>query len=203
MTFPADYGNSVLRFSGHVLGWFAVAYIYENVVEYVWHRAMHLPWCYRTMHKYHHTYKAPEPFDDLYIHPLEAAGYYCILHSPAFLFPQPLWSYLLYMAWMGATGVLDHSGVKLELPFDIYDTEAHGASSSEDCQLPNMTFWLPSAFLSNFWVFPQTCIIQRRPSTLASRTYSWTCCAGPTLGRFSEWNSMPWRHEAVQSVHSG
>ena len=34
----------------------------------------------------HHYYKSPQPFDDMYIHPLEALGYYLILYSPAFVF---------------------------------------------------------------------------------------------------------------------
>lgn len=37
----------------------------ENVSEYYWHRLMHLPWFYRTCHRYHHFYKAPTPFDDM------------------------------------------------------------------------------------------------------------------------------------------
>ena len=39
---------------------------------------MHLPWFYKRFHKMHHHYKAPRPFDDLYIHPLESFGYYLI-----------------------------------------------------------------------------------------------------------------------------
>jgi sterol desaturase/sphingolipid hydroxylase (fatty acid hydroxylase superfamily) len=42
-----------------------------NVLEYYWHRMMHLPWCYRRMHKLHHFYKSPVPFDDMFIHPVE------------------------------------------------------------------------------------------------------------------------------------
>ena len=37
----------------------------ESVTEYYWHRMMHLTWCYKTCHRYHHFYKAPEPFDDM------------------------------------------------------------------------------------------------------------------------------------------
>ena len=48
----------------------------HQIEEYYWHRLMHLPWFYVRFHKLHHHYKSPEPFDDLYIHPLEALGYY-------------------------------------------------------------------------------------------------------------------------------
>lgn len=33
-----------------VLGW-------QSILEYWWHRLMHVPWCYRRMHKFHHYYK--------------------------------------------------------------------------------------------------------------------------------------------------
>lgn len=73
------------------------------------------------MHKFHHFYKSPEPFDDLMIHPLEAFGYYLQLYAPPFLFAMPLSSFLLYMSICGVCGVLDHSGVKLSVP-GLYDT---------------------------------------------------------------------------------
>ena len=33
------------------------------------------------LHRHHHFYKSPQPFDDLCIHPLEAFGYYVILYG--------------------------------------------------------------------------------------------------------------------------
>ena len=59
------------------------------------------------MHKYHHEYKSPVVYCDLFIHPLEAIGYYCILYSPAFILKNiPKESFLLYMAILGVFGVL-------------------------------------------------------------------------------------------------
>jgi sterol desaturase/sphingolipid hydroxylase (fatty acid hydroxylase superfamily) len=101
-----------------------LAVVYENVVEYYWHRLMHLPTFYRIFHKIHHYYKSPEPFDDMYIHPLEAFGYYCILYSPPFLFSIHYYTFFAYMMIMGICGVLDHSGVKIEIPF-LYNTIDH------------------------------------------------------------------------------
>jgi len=100
------------------------AYIYENIMEYYWHRSMHLPVMYRLFHKIHHFHKRPEPFDDLYVHPIEVAGYYCILYSPAFIFPFHAYSYFTYMVIMGLTGVLDHSGVPVHIP-GIYNSDDH------------------------------------------------------------------------------
>jgi len=51
-----------------------IAILYQSIIEYYWHRMMHWNLFYKLMHKYHHYYKSPEVYDDLYIHPLEAFG---------------------------------------------------------------------------------------------------------------------------------
>ena len=107
-----------------VIGQFLFAVIYESVVEYYWHRLMHWPFFYKHMHKFHHSYKSPEPWDDMYIHPLEAFGYYCILYGPPFLFPIHSYAFVGYMIVMGLCGVFDHSGIKIECP-GIYNTVDH------------------------------------------------------------------------------
>lgn len=89
----------------NIIKYFFIAFIYENIIEYYWHRAMHLSLFYKTFHKYHHYYKYPEPFDDMYIHPLEAIGYYMILLSPPFLFNMHIYSFLMYMIVMGVWSV--------------------------------------------------------------------------------------------------
>ena len=108
------------------LGEVMMAILWQSVLEYYWHVVMHWPFFYKHMHKWHHTYKAPELFDDMYIHPLEAVGYYCILYSPPFLpFLQlHVLSFLAYMAIMGICGVLDHSGISMRIP-GLYDTRDH------------------------------------------------------------------------------
>lgn len=105
---------------------FIVSIMYESIMEYYWHRIMHLPWFYQTFHKLHHYYKSPQPFDDLIVHPLENFGYYLIMYSPPFImYPYlPIYSFILYMIYIGLTGVLDHSGIYLEIPF-IYNTKEH------------------------------------------------------------------------------
>jgi sterol desaturase/sphingolipid hydroxylase (fatty acid hydroxylase superfamily) len=102
-----------------------IAVLYQSIIEYYWHRMMHLKWFYATFHKLHHAYKAPEIWDDMYIHPLEAFGYYCILYAPPYLFQcqcnhMHILSFVLYMVIMGICGVLDHSGVSLALILPFY-----------------------------------------------------------------------------------
>ena len=134
------------RLSG-VVGTFCLAVGWQSVLEYYWHRLMHVPFFYKNFHKVsllkraeslslvtsslltcfsqmHHSYKSPQPFDDMYIHPVEAVGYYCILYSPPFVFPLHVYGFVLYMAIMGVCGILDHSGIKLGF-LGIYNTEDH------------------------------------------------------------------------------
>eukprot|EP01119_Soliformovum_irregulare_P007189 TRINITY_DN1958_c0_g1_i5.p1 TRINITY_DN1958_c0_g1~~TRINITY_DN1958_c0_g1_i5.p1 ORF type:complete len:176 (-),score=21.97 TRINITY_DN1958_c0_g1_i5:12-539(-) len=108
-------------------------FVWQSVLEYYWHRTMHLPWFYIRLHKVHHYYKSPEPFDDLYIHPLESFGYYCILYSPAFIIPVHVTSFIFYMSIVGLTGVLDHSGVYFSFP-GFYNTRDHDTHHAKfDC----------------------------------------------------------------------
>ena len=121
---------------------FIAAVAMESVLEYYWHRAMHWRWCYRTCHRIHHASKAPSPFDDMLIHPLEALGYYCILYSPAFFIPMHVSAMCAYMAVMGLAGVLDHSGVRAVLP-GLYATADH----DEHHRLVNVNFSFPFPWL--------------------------------------------------------
>ena len=56
------------------VGVFVMAMLQQQVLEYYWHRFLHLPTPYAYIHKVHHFYKSPEPFDDMYAHPFEILG---------------------------------------------------------------------------------------------------------------------------------
>mmetsp|Transcript_1148 Transcript_1148/g.2090 ORF Transcript_1148/g.2090 Transcript_1148/m.2090 type:complete len:167 (+) Transcript_1148:112-612(+) len=132
VTEASSRGFTSISFGETVLGSFelwplVLAVTWQSVAEYYWHRVMHWPSVYKRLHKLHHHYKAPQPFDDLFIHPVEGFGYYCILYSPVIALPRlPLGSFLVYMAIMGLCGVLDHCGVRIELK-GIYSTMEHDA----------------------------------------------------------------------------
>ena len=123
-------GGSVLHGGGGGGGWAAAAgalalsVSLQSVLVYYWHRAMHTRWLYAALHRHHHFNRAPTPFDDMLIHPLEAAGYYCILYCPAFIVRQHWAAFLAYMAIMGVAGIADHSGVRVSLP-GVYDSADH------------------------------------------------------------------------------
>ena len=120
----------------------ALSILWQCVLEYYWHRMQHLPFCYRWMHKLHHFYTSPQPFDDLLIHPLEAAGYYVILYSPAFVIPQSLWSFLCYMTVMGVCGVVDHAGIRVQCG-GVYDSAEH----DEHHRLFTVNYSFPFTFM--------------------------------------------------------
>ena len=101
-----------------------LAVAWQSILEYYWHRLMHTKYCYKRMHKYHHANKSPEPFDDMYIHPLEAFGYYCILYSYPVLFECHFYAFIAYMIIMGLCGVIDHSGIRVRIPY-LYDSRDH------------------------------------------------------------------------------
>lgn len=114
----------------------------QSFFEYYWHRIMHWPYFYMMFHKHHHHYKSPEPFDDLYIHPVEAFGYYCILYSPPFVFRCHYISFILYMQIMGICGVLDHSGIKFCFPL-LYNSIDHDLHHSKF----NVNYAFPFPFM--------------------------------------------------------
>ncbi|CAM9763572.1 unnamed protein product [Laminaria digitata] len=148
-------GGCVWRFAvGLVL-----ALAWQSVLEYYWHRLMHLPAFYARLHKYHHFYKSPEPFDDMMIHPLEAFGYYLQLYSPPFLFSMPMSSFVAYMVVCGTCGVLDHSGVAFSVP-GLYDTAGDARAEA----------W--TIILGRFF-FPRNAV-QQKPTPMGRRLYGRT-----------------------------
>ncbi|OQR88019.1 sterol desaturase [Achlya hypogyna] len=100
------------------------ACVFENTIEYYWHRILHTRAMYTRIHKVHHHYKRPRPFDDMYMHPCEGMAYYWVLYGPPFVLPMHLHSFVVYMVLMGTFGLLDHSGVPVRIPF-VYDTRDH------------------------------------------------------------------------------
>lgn len=109
---------------------FSGAVVLQSLLEYYWHRMMHLQFFYKHFHKYHHHYKSPEPWDDMYIHPVEAFGYYCILYCPPFVFPMHYVAFIAYMIVMGLCGVIDHSGIHFEIP-GLYNSADHDRHHSK------------------------------------------------------------------------
>ncbi|KAG5181310.1 hypothetical protein JKP88DRAFT_195989 [Tribonema minus] len=106
--------------------WALAAVAWQLTAEYYWHVMNHTPFFYRRFHKYHHYYKSPSPFDDLFIHPVEGFLYYCILFAPAAALPLRRAAFGAYMTLMGMCGLADHSGVRIALgPYDSAEHDLH------------------------------------------------------------------------------
>ena len=103
---------------------FILSVLYQCIIEYYWHRILHFPFFYKNFHKMHHYYKSPKPFDDVMIHPMEATVYYYWSWGVISWIPMHYYSFMLYMAWIGLTGVLDHCGIIFEIPY-IYSSKDH------------------------------------------------------------------------------
>ncbi|KAG9408473.1 hypothetical protein AC1031_021708 [Aphanomyces cochlioides] len=101
-----------------------VACVFENTVEYYWHCLLHCRFLYTRVHKVHHHYKRPQPFDDMYMHPFEGAVYFLVLYGPPFVFSMHVYAFAIYMIIMGTFGVLDHSGLPFRIPL-VYNSEDH------------------------------------------------------------------------------
>jgi len=144
-------GASTLTWEGSVPASLLAALAWQSVLEYWWHCVMHTRLCYARLHRLHHFYKSPQPFDDLFIHPLEAAGYYAILYSPALVIPRlHVLGFLLYVALLGVAGVVDHSGVRVVLaagPLTLYDSGEHDLHHSAGFGLRCLNLGFPTTLL--------------------------------------------------------
>jgi sterol desaturase/sphingolipid hydroxylase (fatty acid hydroxylase superfamily) len=127
-----------------ILGLVKLVFV-QSVLEYYWHRAMHFPFFYKKLHKTHHHYKSPVVWDDLFIDPREAFGYYCILYGTGVAVTAPPVSFLAYMAVMGTCGVLDHCGIGFTFSkkYDVYATSFHDAHHAKF----NANYAFPFAFM--------------------------------------------------------
>ncbi|KAF0714042.1 Aste57867_4084 [Aphanomyces stellatus] len=119
-----------------------LAMLGSNLVEYYWHRLLHIRALYVRVHKVHHHYKRPQPFDDMYMHPFEGAIYFCILYGPPFVLPMNVHAFILYMVVMGLFGVLDHSGLSFHIPL-VYKAQDHAVHHAK----VNVNYGFPFVYL--------------------------------------------------------
>jgi sterol desaturase/sphingolipid hydroxylase (fatty acid hydroxylase superfamily) len=127
---------------GYIAFDFMVAIVWQSVLEYYVHVLMHTKILYSTIHKYHHHYKSPEVWDDLYVHPFEALTHYTVLFSVPVLFRCHIYAFTMHLLVMGSAGILDHCGIKLSIPY-IYNTEDHDAHHTKF----NVNYAFPFRFM--------------------------------------------------------
>ena len=74
---------------------------------------------------FHHQHKAPIFLDALYEHPLEALWGGVVLTAPLFLLPVNGYAYLGFVGVVGIHEIVDHLGVRLDVPFPLLSRSAH------------------------------------------------------------------------------
>lgn len=102
----------------------ALLFTYFSICEYYLHRVMHRPYFYKRVHKVHHHYLTPEPFDDFYVHPGEALSFNMMMFAPCCMFPVTVPGYAIYLLINFIQEHLDHCGVRVVVG-GLYNAEHH------------------------------------------------------------------------------
>jgi lathosterol oxidase len=95
----------------------------NSTVFYLYHRLAHTKYLYKYIHRHHHAYLHPEPFDSLVGHPLDhiIAGICQLL--PMFIYRTHLLTFLIYTSLISTIGIYEHSGIKIN--YLIHNTIDH------------------------------------------------------------------------------
>jgi lathosterol oxidase len=86
-------GSSRVYFAVEDFGWgylcFSVGALlfFTETLEYWTHRALHVPWLYKLLHRHHHTFSTPSSWASFAFHPLDGFLQALPYHLFAFLFP--------------------------------------------------------------------------------------------------------------------
>ena len=62
-------------------------FFFNESINYYTHRLFHVPWLYRTFHKWHHRYVSPTLYSTTAMHPLESMTFQGLLLIPMFVVP--------------------------------------------------------------------------------------------------------------------
>ena len=122
-------GNSQVYFDVSEKGWgylavsiLLVLVIAETLIYWI-HRALHTPWLYQHLHRFHHQFREPTPFVSVSFHPLDAFFQASPYHLCALFLPVHVWVYhgfiILAMIWatvihdrvrLVSTELVNHTG---------------------------------------------------------------------------------------------
>lgn len=77
------------------------------------HRIYHVPYLFRTVHRFHHRYTSPTAFTSMAMHPIEFATYQIITAAPMFFLPVWVGSVIMILIYTNIVALIDHSGIKI------------------------------------------------------------------------------------------
>ncbi len=79
---------------------------------YVFHRAAHLPWIYRWLHRFHHRHETTNPISLFVLHPAEVIGFGALMILFLVCYPMSVTGLVAYLSLNVLFGTLGHSGVE-------------------------------------------------------------------------------------------
>lgn len=88
----------------------------EDVMQYFFHRLLHVPWLYKRVHKLHHEYQVPFALSGSYAHPVEVVFLAICTFVPALLLRPHMSTFLAWIWLRQMDAVLEHCGYDLPNP---------------------------------------------------------------------------------------
>jgi len=111
------YTKVYLNVSQQPLWYFIVSpflFLVSYETYYYWlHRAMHIPFIFRKVHKVHHASIQPTVFTSFSFHPWEAVLQFLFFPLFLFLVPFHLVMLLIVLVFLTLSAVINHSGVEI------------------------------------------------------------------------------------------
>lgn len=123
-----EYGgdNCLLYFLVSTVAYF----IWIDLWAYIGHRALHLPFLYKTVHKYHHKYQPTTAFAALGLHPVDMLIIQGGVYTMLYVMPMHVGCIALNLLYVHYHNVIDHSGIYHESalpwqPSSLYHDDHH------------------------------------------------------------------------------
>ncbi len=120
----AEYGWA------YTLGMTVVLFVLMDCIAYWVHRALHIKFLFRHVHRFHHRFVAPSPYTAIALHPAELLALQGATLIPLFFIPFHAVSVICVLLYILIFNIIDHSGVKLAsaLPWQppsVYHDDHH------------------------------------------------------------------------------
>ncbi len=84
-----------------------------DLLAYYVHRALHIRWIYKRVHRFHHKFVAPTPYAALALHPVELLALQAASISTIFYVPMHVGVISGVLVYTLVFNIVDHSGVDL------------------------------------------------------------------------------------------
>jgi len=98
---------------GYTIGSTIGLFIVMDALAYYVHRAMHIKFMFKHVHRYHHKFIATSPYVSLALHPVEMLSLQAVTLAPVFILPFHAASIGVVLVYILVFNIIDHSGVKL------------------------------------------------------------------------------------------